>query len=357
MNEHRYYPILKWKQGEHHALRELPKEIQAAISPIIDYPDMDWDFENNCYKKNLTQHLTNFGTNLKKAWKVESPVYLDVNKLDKHATDDSVHPLDTCIELANSEGRKIIPVYSPLYSEKYSDAVQRNTELGACLRIKAQALVDNEVDLNSLAESFWLEQDEVDILIDLGNIDDETWSYEVAISAFRNLASQGDAWRTVIIAASSYPETQAGIPNDQLYEVPRLEWNIWQKVYSEHEFRIQPSFGDYSIGVETEDVNGSDQPDPRKMNAAASIRYSTDHNWLFSKGRSARDYGWDQTKELCQRLVAATGKYKGKDFSWGDKYIYLRAEGDISSGNATTWRKVGNNHHITLVVDQLSKLS
>lgn len=356
MSQHQYYPILKWKQGEHHALRELPANIQAAISPIIDYPDMDWDFQFNRYKKNLTQHLTSFGTNLKKAWKVDSPVYLDVNKLDKHATDDTAHPLDTCIQLANAEGKRVIPVYSPIYSELYSNAVQRNCEHGVCLRIKAQSLVDEEIDLNSLAESFWLEQYEVDVLIDLGNIDDEARSYDIASTALRSVQNQGDSWRTVIIAASSYPETQEGIPNDQLYEVPRLEWNIWQKVSAEQGVDIKPAFGDYSIGVEIEDVDGNEQPDPRKMNAAASIRYSTDDNWLFSKGRSAKDYGWDQTQALCQRLVAARGKYKGKDFSWGDEYIYLRAEGFVNCGNATTWRKVGNNHHITLVVVQLSEL-
>ncbi|MEI7881504.1 MAG: hypothetical protein WCI95_11585 [bacterium] len=36
----------------------------------------------------------------------------------------------------------------------------------------------------------------------------------------------------------------------------------------------------------------------------------------------------------------------GPKFSQGDKYIYDCATGTAGTGNLTTWRKVGTNHHL-----------
>jgi hypothetical protein len=89
---------------------------------------------------------------------------------------------------------------------------------------------------------------------------------------------------------------------------------------------------------------------------SAIIRYSTDDNWLLVKGRNVRDHGYEQFNDL-SRLLVANPAFKGPEFSWGDKYIAACAADKERPGNATTWRKVGTNHHITLVADQLSRMA
>ena len=76
---------------------------------------------------------------------------------------------------------------------------------------------------------------------------------------------------------------------------------------------------------------------------------------MIIKKRGVRHTGFEQFRDLCRALIN-TDEYSGADFSWGDKYINLCAAGAVDAGNATTWRRVGMNHHLTLVVDQISSL-
>jgi hypothetical protein len=107
-------------------------------------------------------------------------------------------------------------------------------------------------------------------------------------------------------------------------------------------------FGDYAIAhpVPTE-------LDPRTMRMSASIRFTTDEDWLIVKGKNVRQYGFDQYFELCRTLVGLP-EYLGENFSWGDRFIARCARGSAGPGNATTCRKVGTNHHLTLVARQLA---
>ena len=86
---------------------------------------------------------------------------------------------------------------------------------------------------------------------------------------------------------------------------------------------------------------------------SASIRYTTDGNWLVVKGRNVRRYGFEQYFELCRTLVMRQ-EFSGRGFSWGDQYIDDCAFERTGPGNATTWRKVGTNHHLTLVARALA---
>ena len=89
------------------------------------------------------------------------------------------------------------------------------------------------------------------------------------------------------------------------------------------------------------------------MRMSASIRYTTADHWLIVKGKNVRQYGFDQYFELCRTLVELP-EYSGENFSWGDRFIMRCARGSGGPGNATTWRKVGTNHHLTLVAQQLA---
>jgi hypothetical protein len=88
---------------------------------------------------------------------------------------------------------------------------------------------------------------------------------------------------------------------------------------------------------------------------SASIRYTTPESWLIVKGRNVNQYGFEQYYDLCKQLIGRP-EYVGPEFSWGDEFIWKCAQETAGTGNATTWRKVGVNHHLTLVARQLSNL-
>lgn len=63
---------------------------------IIIILDIDWDYENECYKKSLSFYLFDFGINFVVFWKVNCFVLLDVKYLDKYGL-SCYYFLDMCI--------------------------------------------------------------------------------------------------------------------------------------------------------------------------------------------------------------------------------------------------------------------
>ena len=156
-------------------------------------------------------------------------------------------------------------------------------------------------------------------------------------------------WRSVIFAAASFPEDLSEVTSSSLVTIPRREWLLWQALQRKPTL-LPPNlvYGDYAISHPL--LRGID---PRIMRMSASVRYTILESWLIVKGRNVSQYGFEQYYDLCKRLIARP-EYFGADFSWGDDFIYKCAQASAGPGNATTWRKVGVNHHITLVARRLS---
>jgi hypothetical protein len=97
------------------------------------------------------------------------------------------------------------------------------------------------------------------------------------------------------------------------------------------------------------------------MRLSGSIRYTTDDSWLLIKGERLTgkgSKGYPQFHELAQKVIELT-HYRGEEASWGDEFIHKCAhpdQKDSSTGNLTTWRKVGNSQHIEYTIQQLAKL-
>jgi hypothetical protein len=95
--------------------------------------------------------------------------------------------------------------------------------------------------------------------------------------------------------------------------------------------------------------------DPRNMRVSASIRYTCDDYWLIVRGKWLRKFGFGQYHNMCANLIRRP-EYSGAAFCWGDNYINDCAIQSVGTGSATTWRKVGNNHHFHKVIAQISSL-
>ncbi|AQS55264.1 beta family protein [Novibacillus thermophilus] len=63
-----YVPILKWKKGEQGAIEELDPDIKNGLTPLIEVPPIDWDYENEQPKRTIDEHLEGLLTVLKELW-------------------------------------------------------------------------------------------------------------------------------------------------------------------------------------------------------------------------------------------------------------------------------------------------
>lgn len=346
MSLHRYYPQLRWKPAEYEALHELDQPTLSAITPIISILDIDWDFENDCYKKTLADYLIDFGLNLSTNWSPNTNILLDVNYLDQHSTPTN-HPLDICVQSARQYGKEVIPVISPSSSQNYYNAVGRNLNNGIAVSVNFQSLPY----LNQCISLLNIHPNNVDVILDLGDIQQVTTNlYQQVLISCTSIINQSP-WRNIILSSTCYPTSQAGIPQNQIYSLPREEWQLWTQIIQHGQLQRTPSFSDYPTASSV-----ITSVDPRFMSQYAAVRYSDHSNWIFVKGTAVRGNGWGQTQSLCQILINSP-VYFGRQFSWGDDYIFNRAHGNYTSGGSKEWRKIAHTHHLTMVAQQLSQYS
>jgi len=358
-NENHYVPIVRWKRGEQKALELVDTKLIEKMTPLIEIPPISWDFENEVPKKTIDDHVRNIGDQISKVWGTNGPVFLDAYQVcieDDEVMENGKHPLEFIIDEIQNEGIIAIPVTGSKRGFNYQNAVKSIIQKyndGYCLRLEDDDFedIDNVVDWTT--KFFAEEPENIDLVVDYKYINPKYESRMArlvagSISAIPQLTK----WRTLTFSGTAFPENLSEIQTGNDGSIPRTEWIIYKKLLNSSLERY-PAFGDYIISnPEYTEI------DPRMMQMAANIRYSTDNEFLIFRGysiRSKRYNGWGQALDLAKRVVAHS-KFSGKHFSYGDEYIYNCSIGNESTGNAETWRRVGTNHHLTLVINELSNL-
>lgn len=354
-----YAPALKAKMGELTALEALADNVKDQIAPILEVPGIDWNYSKDRPAKTLQKHLEDVVAAIEKNWPARN-FFIDFSPAAQVAAADNKTDILTVFDsIAQQKTLTYIPVVDfdrstlATYLET-SQAIHGRTNSGVCLRIKYADLEDvvEELAFTEFLKTLELPMSDIDLVLDFGSISSYESDKTLYLATRLVLQSIPDltSWRNVIVLASSFPHTLRGMDKNSRVKIPRREWKSWLRL-KEKSDRIGrlPIFGDYSIAhPELVEV------DPRIMNMSAAIRYSTPDDWLILKGESVKIKGFTQFPELSAELVSMP-EYAGADFSAGDRDISGYADGTTNgTGNATTWRKIGNNHHLTLVVTQIA---
>lgn len=355
--ENHYVPVLKWKRGEQKALEFLDDPHKKELTPLIEIVPIPYDFVNDCPAKSINDHLVNTGDQIKRSWGEESPAFLDLNWLDDtEVMDNGIHPLTSILEDCRSKNVKIIPVTGSDRGTNYQAAVRLANQidhLGICIRLEDDDFLDMETVLNGLLEELETEANTIDLIIDFKSIlpGENKKNAISALSVIKSIPYVND-WRTLTLCSSSFPESLSSIRSENTGYIERSEWLVWKTLkINKSKLNRMPSFGDYAI------ANPSySEIDPRFMQMTANIRYTGDNEYIIFKGRLIKRHGWEQIYELCKQAVNHP-QYCGKDFSWGDKHIFECANLECTTGNSETWRRVGTNHHLMFVVEQLASFS
>ena len=226
-------------------------------------------------------------------------------------------------------------------------------KIGFAIRITSNDSEYIEDTLGEIINSFNTEF--IDIILDMREINNNNYNEKFLVlkSIISDIPSI-DTFRNIILSSSSFPENLSSVERYELAKVDRLDWNFWNKCTDKlnGKFDIKLIYSDYCV------TNPNYVSYIPGMSPLFKIRYTFDSFFVILKGQTIKKGGLDSdnVSELCKTLVDSR-YFKGEKYSWGDEYIYIHSNNNASSyGNLTTWVKVGINHHITFVIDQLSNL-
>jgi hypothetical protein len=353
-----YVPILKGKEGEFAALESLSNDVSKSIMPLIEVPGIPYDFSKERPSRTLEDHVVAVVERIKRCWP-DRPIFVDLPWIEvDERLPDGRDPIE--VMLANCKRLEIsaVPVVSRDTSELALLSTGRyaeETRLGCAVRLVVEDFeedTDLEQEVSRIFESIGrVDARSADLILDLEDVGADASRILLVTRSIFSMLPKKDEWRRLILSAASFPEDLSEVDASTISKLPRREWQLWKTLHRRPGFlpRLDIIYSDYGIAHPI-----PRELDPRTMRMSANIRYTAKEDWLIVKGRNVRQYGFEQYFDLC-RLLVSREEYRGREFSWGDHYIAECAAGNLGPGNATTWRKVGTNHHITTAVGSLAQ--
>lgn len=355
-NHRHYVPCIRWKQGEYQALHNLSNQTKKSITPLIEVPEIGFDFETRRPAKSIDEHLAPFAERVRKKWGTRS-CFVDTRLIEPaKRMAHRQHPLTFIFDALRAEKCRAIPLTGLDRDDELQNAVReviKKDKLGMCVRLDIEEAAKPNLTtlIGSLLKKVSLKMTECDLVVDLGAPNFEPLSgftNLIVNQIVRNIPSLS-RWRTFTLCGTSFVSTMAELKLGQ-NTLPRFEWQLFTRVAKSlgaAGFRL-PTFGDYAISHP--DVLSLDM---RLVKPSATIRYTADESWFIVKGPNVRDNGYTQYRAHCLTVINSP-YYLGPTFSYGDQYIEDCASGSAGTGNLTTWRTVGTNHHLEKVVVDIS---
>lgn len=352
-----YIPILKGKNGEFGALAKLAKEVKKQVTPLIDVVRLSHAKKN----ETLEGHLKNTAEKISTSWGTEHTIYIDLFDIDlTNRTSEGIHPMAQIFDYLSQEGVKSIPSTGLDRDDDYNLEVKKISQVegrGVCIRILKEDMdfiEDLIAGLDSLMGFLKVDIKDVHLLLDFRAIEsvDMDSNLKRALTTINSIPKIAD-YCTVTMAGSGYPQSLKQIGRNTVAKLPRVELTLWKLILSERNKLARiPSFGDYTI-VHPDLLDF----DFTKMTSGGKIRYTLEKEWLIFKGSSLKKPPkYKQFHDLSEG-VAGHPEFYGQSYSWGDTYISKCAKMITGSGNLETWVKVGVNHHLTFVGEQISNVA
>ena len=214
------------------------------------------------------------------------------------------------------------------------------------------------MSLNAFMAAHGLRHADVDIIVDLGPVDDLVPA-GVARFATSFLATVPDQtrWRTLTVSACAFPASMGAVDTNSHSFVERSEWQVWRdRLHANRQVLARlPTYSDCAI----QHTRGVEDFDFRIMQVSAAVRYTLSDQWLLIKGESTKKTpAKEQYPDLATQL--AYGHLRGQ-FFWSTHCLGCTsteeaATGGKGFGSAGVWRRLGTIHHVTTVVEQLGVL-
>ena len=353
----RYFPVLRWKQGEQQALKHIEPTLKENITPIIEFPLLGEprfskkkgetkETAQAKQEKHFTKKLLEFAKKLEVCWgrnEVLVDFYSILNQT-KVTTD-----FDSLNQLFTNKAVNITPLINLTYA---NDALVKH--LDVLLQLYDIRNIGFRVDLNTKLSSIKImekvcQKIKLDIarstmVFDLRDI--STHSKTQYSRNFNSLCTDFSLKYDRIVLLSGALTIPQNFPPNSSSSISRIDWLYWLDMHSKTKFN-KINFGDYTISS----ADFIDVPFP----GAPKIKYTIVNNWQVYKGIKPRSSA-DANAIQFQKMAESISKLKEwKDLQcYGDKELLNCANKIKENGGPTKWVGIGTSRHIAVVMSQLN---
>lgn len=341
-----YVPVLKGKRGEIGALADMGS--WDGLTPLIEAVPG---------KAGPQEAAISIPKGLAPFWPTAKPYFADLRYLeDVEDEEETPHPVTLCAARAATENQSIILTTSLAVSPAYQLAVRDAGLPEVALRLVPDDFAEPDelaAAVDALLQVLGATPDRVHLMVDLGSVAGMAATGVALMQrGYLDLVPQVEAWRTLTIISGAFPPGLAALDGNEWSRVPRADWIAWRQLVAGARPPARlPAFGDYAIAH-------PNLPPDGPVTILASMRYSTPGSFMIFKGRNVRTDpdGYNQFVTICADLIGRQ-EFSGQGFSAGDAAIQQKATTPGSApGNPEQWRRIGTNHHVEMVRDQLANL-
>lgn len=340
---HRYVPVLKVKDGEKRAMRQLSTAVAARVTPLFEIVRRT--------DKPVDEHLDTAFKGFAAAIAPFNRYFLDCREIAKDGPTAAVDVFARAAAL----GKPFIPVTSVSRTSDVA-AVMAHRIHGVALRLSPEEFEAGTLPTTvpAFLAAHGLNPGDVDLIVDLGAIDKMIVTPGIADFAeqFLDDVPHHTAWRSFILSGCGFPRTLAGVKADSNGTFDRVDWVHWHtRIFQKRANAVRlPTYSD--CGIQYRD--GVEDIDFSKVKPAAAIRQARATSWYVEKGRSIRDNGGDQFKDLAANVISAT--HPTAAHCVGCAALFAAAVNPKGYASLGKWRQFGTVHHITLTVEALAAL-
>lgn len=131
----------------------------------------------------------------------------------------------------------------------------------------------------------------------------------------------------------------------------RSEWEMWLENFRDaRSIGREIKFGDYTTRHPKYSVNFEG------FQSSPNARYTTHRGIdIYKEKRTKEDIRASQFKRIATS-ISNSNEFSGHKFSAGDRSVYRIARGLEAPGDTQKWIEMCENHHITFVAREISRL-
>ena len=344
----KYMPLLKWKQGERLALKNLASSQWESIVPLIELQPIVAAPDRDSLRSALPNYLAKIAKEMAQAIPNDKPLVIDVRHVAPGYPGQLGLLKTVCAQLEKVAKRRVFPVLSEAVVSRHAadlsvidgfDEYVLRIQTPLIKAAQVQAVVKQVVG-SGIAKG------RLHVVVDQYSIVNEDPKARLAMVRPYIDEALAAACASTTVVGGSFPANLIGFKQG-MQDLPRVEWAVWRAL-KKSPSHASLRYGDYTVS------NPAPVPDmdPKMVNPSVAIRYAAPDHWRLFKAGGFKKGKPNQYQNLCV-LLLGDSVYCGAAFSFGDDCYDKAANAKLGNGNPSSWRRDATSHHLVLTASTL----